>query len=143
VGLVSVAGRPFDEVRRDVMAAFGREVAEADARVRITPVIRIAVLGEVMQPGLVPVDPTFALADIVASAGGLTPSADRNSISLVREGRSVLETSMDELALVRTPILSGDQIVVGRRSWIQENMPIVVGGAVSIVATLITALVLR
>ena len=143
IGLVSVAGRPFDDVRRDVIAAYGKEVNDAPNRVRITPVLRIAVLGEVMQPGLVPVDPTFGLADVGASAGGLTPSANRRSISLVRDGQPLVTTSMDELALVRTSILSGDQVVVGRRSWVQENMPILVGGAVSVVGALITALVLR
>jgi polysaccharide export outer membrane protein len=143
IGLVAVAGRPFEEVRRDVLAAFGRELADPAGRVRVTPVLRIAVLGEVMQPGLVPVDPTFTLADVVASAGGLTPSADREEISLVRDGQPLLTTSMDELALVRTSIHSGDRIVVGRRSWMHENMSIVLGGGVSVVAALLTALILR
>jgi polysaccharide export outer membrane protein len=143
VGHVSVVGRPFDEVRRDVLAAYGRELADANGRVRVTPVLRIAVLGEVMQPGLVPVDPTFTMADVLASAGGLTPAADRGSISLVRDGRSVLTTSMDELAMVQAPIHSGDRVVVGRRSWMQDNLSILVGGGVSVVAALITALLLR
>jgi hypothetical protein len=50
---------------------------------------------------------------------------------------------MDALPLARTPVLSGDQVLVGRRSWVQENIPILVGGGVSVIATLITALVLR
>jgi polysaccharide export outer membrane protein len=143
VGLVSVAGRPFEEVRRDLLTAFGRELADPAGRVRVTPVLRIAVLGEVMQPGLVPVDPTFTLADVLASAGGLTPAADRGSISLVRDGLSVVVTSMDELALAEASIHSGDRIVVGRRSWWEENLSIVLGGGVSVVAAVITALLLR
>jgi protein involved in polysaccharide export with SLBB domain len=106
-------------------------------------VLRIAVLGEVIQPGLIPVDPTFTLADIVASAGGLTPSADRGDIALVRDGQRVLTTSIEELALARAAVLSGDQVFVGRRSWVSENIPILVGGGVSVIATLITALILR
>ena len=143
VGLVSVVGRPFEEVRRDLLSAFGRELTDAAGRVRVTPVLRIAVLGEVMHPGLVPVDPTFSLADILASAGGLTPSADRKAISLVRDGQPLLTTTMDELLQVRTSIHSGDQVVVGRRSWINENMSILVGGSVSVMAALLTALLLR
>jgi polysaccharide export outer membrane protein len=143
IGLVSVAGRSFEEVRRDVLASFGRELADPAGRVRITPVLRIAVLGEVVQPGLVPVDPTFTLADVVASAGGLSPSADRGAISLVRDGQAVLTTSMEELPLVRATIQSGDRIVVGRRSWMQENLSILVGGGVSVFAALLTALILR
>jgi hypothetical protein len=52
-------------------------------------------------------------------------------------------TSLDELAQVRTPILSGDHVVVGRRSWMYENASILVGGAVSVAAALVTALILR
>jgi polysaccharide export outer membrane protein len=143
VGLVPVAGRPFDQVRRDVLAAYGRELAEASERVRVTPVMRIAVIGEVMRPGLVPVDPSFALADVLASAGGVTPFANRKSISLMREGQPVLVTTIDDIGAVRVAIQSGDQLFVRRRSWVQDNMPILVGGGVSVLATLLTALILR
>jgi polysaccharide export outer membrane protein len=143
IGLVRVAGRPFGDVRRDVLTAYGRELVDAPGRVRVTPVLRISVLGEVVNPGLVPVDPTFSLADVVASAGGLTPSADRKEISLMRDGLAVLTTSLDEIAQVRTPILSGDHVVVGRRSWLYENLSILVGGAVSVAAAVATALILR
>lgn len=143
LGLVQVAGQPFDDVRHDLLEAYAKELADPATRIRLTPVLRIAVLGEVTSPGLVAIDPTFTLADVIASAGGLTPSADRRSVSLVRDGRPVLTTSMEEVGQVSIPILSGDQVLVGRRSWIQENAPILVGGGVSIVATLITALLLR
>src|SRR5262245_33907804 len=92
IGRVAVSGRSFDEVKRDVLSAYDRELRDATERVRVTPVLRISVLGEVMSPGLVPVDPTFTLADVVASAGGLTPSANRKEISLVRDGQPVLTT---------------------------------------------------
>jgi polysaccharide export outer membrane protein len=141
VGIVSVAGRAFPDVQRDVLEAFRRELASPV--IRLTPVLRIAVLGEVMRPGLIPVDPTLTLADILASAGGLTPSANRRDISLIRDGQRILTTTMDDVALARTAVLSGDQIFVGRRSWFQENVPILIGSGVSVIATLITALVLR
>jgi polysaccharide export outer membrane protein len=141
VGIVPVAGRAFSDVQRDVLEAFRRELASPV--IRLTPVLRIAVLGEVVRPGLIPVDPTLTLADILASAGGLSPSANRSDISLIRDGQRVLTTTAEEVALVRTPLLSGDQIFVGRHSWLQENVSILVGGGVSVIAALVTALVLR
>ena len=141
VGIVPVAGRSFPDVQRDVLEAFRRELA--NPVIRLTPVLRIAVLGEVMRPGLLPVDPTLTLADILASAGGLSPQANRRDISLIRDGQRIVTTTAEEVALLRTAVLSGDQIFVGRRNWVQENLPILVGGGVSLVATLITALVLR
>jgi hypothetical protein len=38
---------------------------------------------------------------------------------------------------------SGDQIVVGRRSWIHENAPIVVGAVASVLAAATTGLIVR
>src|SRR5688572_25864553 len=141
VGIVPVAGRSFPDVQRDVLEAFRRELA--NPVIRLTPVLRIAVLGEVIRPGLIAVDPTLSFADILASAGGLTPSANRRDISLIRDGQRIVTTSVEDVALVRSSVLSGDQIFVGRRSWFQENVPILIGGGVSVIATLITALVLR
>jgi len=141
VGLVDVAGRAFDEVRRDVAEAYARELVRPV--VRVTPILRIAVLGEVTRPGLVTVDPTYALADVLASAGGLTPSANRDGISLMRNGERVLTTSIDELDRATAPILPGDQVIVARRSWVQDNLTVVVGAGASVLAALVTALVLR
>jgi protein involved in polysaccharide export with SLBB domain len=141
IGLVTVAGRPFDDVRRELLSGFDREIV--DAEIRLIPLLRIPVLGEVMRPGLVLSDPTFTLAEVLASAGGLSPSANRNAISLMRRGEAVSTMSIDEVAGTRVPLLSGDQVFVARRSWMQENTPILVSGGVSVVAALITALLLR
>ena len=141
VGLVNVAGRSFEDVRREVREAYGRQVARAE--VRLTPVLRIAVLGEVTRPGLVAADPTYTLADLIASAGGLSPSADRNAIHLVRAGAPVVTLPVEELATSRIQVLPGDQVQVDRRSWIQENLSIFVGYGASVLAALVTALVLR
>lgn len=141
VGLVRVAGRDFDDVRREVVEAYGRELARPE--VRLTPVLRIAVLGEVQRPGLVPVDPTYGLAEVIASAGGLTPAAARDRITLVRDGRAVLTTDVESLPSVQAALLSGDQIVVGRRGWISENLPVFIGAGTSVMVALVTALLLR
>src|SRR5690606_38319226 len=60
LGIVPVAGRTFAEVERDVRAAYARELADPVLRVR--PLVRVAVLGEVMRPGLFPVDATHSIA---------------------------------------------------------------------------------
>lgn len=141
IGLKRVTDRPFEEVRLELMDAYAKELSRP--MVRLTPVFRIAVLGEVNRPGLVSVDPTFSLADVVASAGGLAPTADRDAIHLVRGGERLMTSTADQLTLARTQILSGDQVMVGRQSWFQDNLPIFVGASASVVAALVTALVLR
>jgi len=141
VGLLQVAGRPFQEVRREIELAYTRQFL--DARVRVTPLVRIALLGEVRLPGLQRVDPTMTLADVVAAAGGLNPSADRGDIRLVRGDVTVVTSAEVDLAGLTVPLESGDRIVVGRRSWLSENLPLVVGAAASVVASVFTAMIVR
>lgn len=141
VGLVPVAGRPFADAREAILAAYAVELR--DAAVVATPVLRIPVLGEVRQPGLLPVDPTFTLADVLASAGGLTPDADADAVVLVREGATT-RVSLDDpaggAALVLRP---GDQIVVGRRGWASRNLNVILSAAGSVMAAVLTSLILR
>jgi protein involved in polysaccharide export with SLBB domain len=70
LGTVRVTDLPFAEVDGVLRKRLAGELV--DPVIRITPLLRIAVLGEVRQPGLFLVDPTFSAADILARAGGLT-----------------------------------------------------------------------
>ena len=141
LGLVAVADRPFDEVRKEVGEAYGKQLTRAE--IRLTPVLRVAVLGEVRQPGLVPVDPTYSLADVVAQAGGLTPSADRESISVLRDGATLVTLSEEDLSGQALVLRSGDLVQVGRRTWLGENIAVVIGSGASVLAAILTALILR
>lgn len=141
VGLVQVAERPFPEVRAELLSAYGRELVTRD--ITVVPVLRIAVLGEVRQPGLVAVDPTLTVAEVMAAAGGWTPTARRDRVLLSRGGDAwVLELGGgggDRKGLLR----SGDRLEVGRRSWMSENLGIVVGASASVLAAAVTSLLLR
>jgi polysaccharide export outer membrane protein len=141
LGIISVAGRPFEEVEADVRAAYARELA--DPVIRVLPMVRIAVLGEVMRPGLFPVDATHTLGDVLATVGGFTPFADRDEITLERDGvRMRIPYKPGEPGL-HQPLRSGDRILVARRSWFSENLAIFVGAAASVAAAAITTLIVR
>jgi protein involved in polysaccharide export with SLBB domain len=141
LGLIPVAGRPFPEVREDLLHAYQRELVIA--AVTITPLVRIAVLGEVQRPGLLPVDPTLSLADVLAAAGGITPLGDRNKVRLVRDGRAIA-ARLDPQSTTRTLSLrSGDQIFVGRRSWWAQNTPVLLGALGSVTAAVIASILVR
>ncbi|MBI2538094.1 MAG: SLBB domain-containing protein [Gemmatimonadetes bacterium] len=141
LGLVQVAGRPFAEVKEDLLRAYQRELV--NTAVTITPLVRIAVLGEVQRPGLLPVDPTLSLADVVAAAGGITPLGDRNKIRLVRDGRA-LSARLDPESDTRSLSLrSGDELFVGRRSWWAQNTPVLLGALGSVTAAVIASILVR
>jgi polysaccharide export outer membrane protein len=141
VGIVPVAARDFGEVRREVSDRYARELSRGE--VQLTPLLRIAVLGEVRSPNLYPVDPTFTLADVLALAGGLTFTGDAGRVALVRDGRAFplsLEPGAPSLA---GQLRSGDQLVVERRSWYREHAPTVLTTAASIAIAVFTAMIYR
>lgn len=140
VGVVPVAGRPFEEVRDAVRALYRVELP--DAAVLVTAVLRIPVLGEVRSPGLVQADPTFVLADVLAAAGGLGPDADAGRIDLVRGG-TARRVSLAGASGEAFDLRSGDQIHVGRLGWGTRNLPVILSAAGSVVAAVLTSLILR
>lgn len=141
LGLVRVAGRPFLEVRSEIEAGYGRELR--DRAIVVTPVLRIAVLGEVRQPSLLPVDPTFTIADVLAAAGGLTPVANRRRILLLRDGGTVRLSLDDAPALLAQRLRPGDQIVVERQGWARENISVLLGAGASVLAAAVTSWIIR
>ena len=138
VGLLRVGGRDFTDVRRDLAAALSRELRGPGFQ--ITPLMRVAVLGEVRAPGLYLIDPTFAVSDVLAQAGGLLESANPRGIRLLRVGGEprAVDPARPDVAL-----RPGDQLIVARRSWVRENMSIFVGAIASVAAAAATALIVQ
>ena len=140
-GLVRAAGRPFPELEAAVRTAYSRQVV--DPQVLVIPLARVAVLGEVRAPGLFRVDPTETMADLLAAAGGLTPAGNARAITLLRAGaRTRFHLDPGEPALGGR-VLPGDQLMVGRRGWLSENTPVLVGATASVLAAAVTAFLVR
>lgn len=141
LGRVQVAGRPFRAVRDELLAAYARELT--DAVVQVTPLLRVAVFGEVRQPGLLAVDPTHTLADVLALAGGTTAAARRDRVLLVREGRGMPVPLQPGEAALRASLRSGDRVLVERRGWFRENAGLFVGAVASVAVAAVTSLLIR
>ena len=141
IGVVEVAGRPFGEIRSEIRERYARELV--DAPVMVAPILRIAVLGEVQQPGLVPVDPTLTIADVVAATGGLTPRGDPGKVMLLRDQVTTRISLAEAEGGGGRRLEPGDQILVGRQSWIRENLNVLLPSAASVLAATITTLILR
>jgi protein involved in polysaccharide export with SLBB domain len=141
IGSVAVAGRSFGDVTQDIVMAYSHQLV--DTPIKVVPVLRIAVLGEVRQPGLIAADPTYTLADLLAAAGGLTPDGDDGRITLHRAGQAMRISLKAQDGLLLQPLQPGDQLVVARRSWIRQNLNVVIGAAATVVAAAVTSLILR
>ncbi len=91
----------------------------------VRPEFRMAVLGQVLRPGLYTVDPTLSVLDVVAMAGGPTPSGNLNGVKLLTSGDEprpgVDPRRLKGHTLQEIGVRSGDQIMVPRKFFSRED----------------------
>lgn len=125
---------------RDALLSDYKEYLQ-NPSIEVTILRRINILGEVRSPGLYPVDATISLADALALAGGVTQIADPNKIQLVRDNEVIAE-GVDQAAVIgASDIRSGDQIVVGQRSWFSRNIAVVIGSTIAAAGIIVAAVI--
>jgi polysaccharide export outer membrane protein len=138
LGEVKVTGTPLSELRDSLLAEYSRQLRNPS--ITITPLRRIYVLGEINRPGLLIVDPTVTLAGAIALAGGANHQGDLRKIQIVRDGSVIVHTASPTVGLTQLDIRSGDQILVGRRSWFDRNSTFLVSAILSVTSIVITLL---
>lgn len=89
-----------------------------DSTVRATPLIRLAVLGQVRMPNYYYTSADVLLSDMVMKAGGPNPTADVNNM-VIRRGGEVIWNAQDTrtaladgLSLDRLHLRAGDELYV-------------------------------
>jgi polysaccharide export outer membrane protein len=158
--LVQVYGEPglsgsatLDEQGRVTLPRIGTVIASSMAiadlrdtvRSRLTAIVRepiidvavlrrIVVTGEVMKPGVYFADLTSTIAEMVAQAGGLKETAKSNKLYLVRNANKTLIQNWETDMTPASDLHSGDQILVGRQSWLQLNIIPFAGTSMAIVS---------
>jgi polysaccharide export outer membrane protein len=127
LGEIDLADLSVAEVRDSIRAGLGQLFTTPF--VTITPLFRIAVLGEVRNPGLYTVDPTLSVLDLVALAGGNTASGNLNKIRVFRSAGetevSFEEASLRGRTLQEIGVRSGDEVVVPRKFFTRGDWQIV------------------
>jgi protein involved in polysaccharide export with SLBB domain len=141
IGARSVVHRPWKELHATLLEEFRYELRNPS--IDLTPLRRIYVLGEVAAPGLYSVDPMVSLAGAVATAGGAAEQGDLRKIQIFREGNPILGglTSADRLAGIG--IRSGDQIFIGRRSWVARNSALLLTAGLSVTGIIVSIIARR
>ena len=104
----------------------------------ITPLRRIYVLGEVMKPGLYPVDPTITLGGAIALAAGANTTGDLHRVRVIRDGKVLFQRIDASSAYGLGSIRSNDEIIVGRRSWLALNSGMLVASVISASAIILS-----
>ena len=98
--------------------------------IAVTPLFRVAVLGEVTKPGLYSADPTLTIFDLIALAGGPTHDANQSKMQLLRGGEDI-RISLDAATIARSTlrelgVRSGDQVVVPRKAFTFQDWSLLI-----------------
>lgn len=125
VGSISLIGLLRSEVVPAVTAHIARFVTEEAVRVR--PLLRIAIEGEVVRAGYyaVPIDAT--LTDVLMAADGITRDADLRKVQIARDGKVVVDREEVRSAFASgwtvddAQLREGDSIEVGRGRGMLEG----------------------
>ena len=125
LGKKQVLGISPDDLRDQLSEEYAQYLV--NSAVNVTLLRRIIVLGEVRVAGQYTVDATNSVADVIARAQGVTPGGNAEDIVLVRDGRRLRTGITGMESLQEAGIRSGDQIIVGRRSWASRNFSSMVG----------------
>jgi polysaccharide biosynthesis/export protein len=107
----------------------------------VQPEFHIVVRGEVRNPALYTVPLETTLGGAIAAAGGPTAEAQLRTVTLVRDQHSYhLDLSDPAAPWTASPIRSGDQIIIGRKSnlFFGKILPLVTASAA--LASLISVL---
>ena len=131
LGKLQVSDRAWSIVKDDVMQDYLRELRNPS--IELVPFRSVYVLGEVNLPGRYNVHPTNDnLAGAVSLASGVTPDGDVTNMRIVRDGVIILDGIAGAQRLSELGIRSGDQLFVGRRSWLDRNSTFVASAVLSV-----------
>jgi Periplasmic protein involved in polysaccharide export len=118
VGVVH-AEMPIAALADTVRARYGKFLRNPS--VELVVLRRVSVNGEVLKPDVYYVDVSMTLRDVIARAGGVTADGSDGRVDIVRRGQRIHIPNWQDDYTRASDLESGDQIVVGRRSWLSRN----------------------
>jgi polysaccharide biosynthesis/export protein len=113
IGTIPARGRTPGQLASDITASLRNGfIREPSVAVEIEAYRPFFILGEVLAPGLYPYVPNMTVESAVAIAGGFSPRARRDRVTLTHTDAS---GSARFVAPLGTPIGPGDTVMVGER----------------------------
>lgn len=116
-----------------------------DSTARATPLLRVAVLGQVGRPGFYYTPADVLLSDVLMLAGGPGGDANLNDMTIRRSGETIWNAQdtrtavTDGLSLDRLHLRAGDEIYVPQNSHFNWSSLLQIGSiAVSAVVAIVT-----
>lgn len=93
----------------------------------VTVLRRVVVNGEVRAPNVHMLDvASSGVRDAIARSGGLLETSNKKKVYIIRDGRRIHVKDWENSLGPETDLLSGDQVIVGRKSWLVLNaLPVI------------------
>ena len=116
-----------------------------DSTARATPMLRLAVLGQVRSPGFYYTPADVLLSDVLMQAGGPAGDANLNGMTIRRAGETIWNAEdtrtavTDGLSLDRLHLRAGDEVYVPQNSHFNWSTILQAGAiATSLIVTIVT-----
>jgi polysaccharide export outer membrane protein len=119
IGALLVTPLSIAQLTDTVRGRYGRFLRTP--AVELVVLRRVAVNGEVQKPNVYYVDIATSLRDVIAKAGGIGPDGREDEVDIIRRGQRIRVAHWQDDFTLASDLNSGDQIVVGKRSWLSRN----------------------
>jgi protein involved in polysaccharide export with SLBB domain len=137
LGRIQVASLTISELQDTLFARYSQYLRSPVITVKVLR--RIVVQGQVRMPSIYYFDINTTLRDAIARAGGLTVEGHPGKVDIIRGGRPLRVKDWEREGGSSADLLSGDQIVVGRKHWLVINAIPAISTAV-VVSTFVVSL---
>lgn len=136
IGTIEVASMTLGELRDTVRNRLSK-ILNAPA-IDVSVLRRVIVSGEVARPAVYYADLATSIGEIIAQAGGLRESGSGGKVYIVRGSDRIHIADWESNQSAAADLYSGDQVLVGRKSWLALNIIPVVSVSTSLVALIIS-----
>lgn len=135
IGLMRVTDMSIAQLQDTLRARYAEFLRVPELEIAVLR--RIVVNGEVRIPNVYMVDGASTVRDVIARAGGLTDAGSRGKVAIIRDGVRIPVKGWERDVGPSSDLRSGDQVIVGRKSWFTMN-------ALSVISTgvLVTSFVI-
>lgn len=120
IGPVAVGRIPIVELRDSLMVRYARYIRQPEVDVAVLR--RVTVNGAVLRSSVYFVDVAARLRDVIAMAGGVSEVGNKKKIAIIRDGERIEVRDWESDTTQASVLRSGDQVLVGRRSWLEINI---------------------
>lgn len=119
-GVIAVATIPIANLRDTIIARVSRYIRKPEVDVQVLR--RVTVNGAVLRPDIYFMDVSATLRDVIARAGGISEVGAKRKVQVIRNGVVTKVPNWESDTGETSVLRSGDQVIVGRRSWIEINI---------------------